>query len=166
MLGMHSLDSARQTRDLLLPSTSLPRDQGPALAPQTLPQEQQELRLYPHLHASNLYALKITLCYKNATLNSQGSPCSFLFPHHYHCISLPLQPDTEQLKLLQRNSKGPENLWWGCFCDHLQTQSSQASPSPGETQPCIATQLSRGECKSPLHKLLAGKMGPTKIQHP
>lgn len=107
--GLHSLDSPGETRDLLLPTASLPRDQGPTLVPQTLPQVQQELRLYPHLHVSNLYALKITLCYKNTTLNSQGSPCSFIFPQRYHHISL-MESDTEQLKLLRRNSKSPENL--------------------------------------------------------
>lgn len=107
--GLHSLDSPGETRDLLLPTTSLPRDKSPTLVPQTLPQEQQELQLYPHLHVPNLYALKITPSYKNTTLNSQGSACSFIFPHHYHRISL-IESEAEQLKLLQRNSRSPENL--------------------------------------------------------
>lgn len=48
-------------RDKGLALAHCPSPQGPTLVPQTLPQEQQELRLYLHLHVPNLYALEITL---------------------------------------------------------------------------------------------------------
>lgn len=78
-----------------------------------------------------------------------------------------MESETEQLKLLQRNSKKALKTCNVAICvNHLQTESSKASPRPEEIQPCTATLLSSGECKSPLYKLLVVKMWSPKLQHP
>lgn len=64
-----------------------------------------------------------------------------------------MKSETEQFKLLQRNSKSPENLKAICMY-HLQVQSSQPTQ----------TALQWGMQVTSLQTMLVVKMGSTKLQ--
>lgn len=151
-IGLRSLDSPGETRNLLLLTDSPPTRAQP-LFHKPCHKKAQILTL--------ANALEKTPCYKNTSLNSQGSSCSFIVPHHYLHIFL-MESGTKQLNLLQRNSKIPENLKWG-YLYESSPDVDQSSPSPGEIQSHTTILLSSGGCKLPLRFYLHIQRPPEQI---
>lgn len=132
--GLHSLDSPGETRALLLPTAPVPRAQPLSHSPATRT---------AGITAVPAFAWIQSLCPRdNSAVKVQPSTHQFYIPPppppHFHngVGDRAVKVAPEKLKkLLQRSSK----LVIGAICvSHLQPQSSQASASPGEIQPCSA----------------------------
>lgn len=122
-------------------SCPLPQSPGPSPCPTNPATRTAGIAAVPAFAWIQSLCPRDNTAVKTTALDSPGSPCSFIFPHHHHHISL-MESGTEQLKvapeklkkLLQRSSAlvmGP--FVWGTS----RHRAARLLPAQGNSSPAL-----------------------------